>query len=75
MDPVAEILFKYLRDVIYEPANAALDIETLPEGFRDFGSGLRFFSECVMETKTLANALAKGDLNDKLPSPGNEMMV
>ena len=49
MDPVAEILFNYLHDVIYNPTNAMLDIESLPEGFQDFGNGFRYFAECVIE--------------------------
>jgi len=68
-----ELLFNYLRDVIYDPANASLDIEKLPEDFQDFASGLQFFSECVMETKGVAQALSRGDLNAKMPSRGNEI--
>ena len=73
MDTVAEALFNYLRDVIYNPSNANLDIEALPQDFQDLGNGLRYFAECVMETKALALALSKGDLNGKIPSPGNEL--
>ncbi|MCL1849606.1 MAG: ATP-binding protein [Clostridiales bacterium] len=73
MNQVADTLFDYLKDVIYNPADASLDIGMLPEEFRDFGNGLRYFAECVMETKTLAQSLAKGDLNGRIPSPGNEI--
>ena len=73
MDPVAEKLFDYLNDVIYDPEHASLPVDELPEGFRDFGDGLRYFAECVMETKTLAQTLARGDLTGKIPSPGNEL--
>ena len=73
MDTVAEILFQYLRDVIYDPANASLDLEKLPESFQDFGNGLRYFATCVMETKSLALALSKGDLNGKVPPRDNEI--
>ncbi|MDR2578373.1 MAG: response regulator [Chitinispirillales bacterium] len=62
-----------MRDVIYEPANAVLDIEKLPEGFQDLGSGLQYFAECVIETNRLARSLSKGDLTDELPSSGNEI--
>ncbi|MCL1829363.1 MAG: ATP-binding protein [Oscillospiraceae bacterium] len=72
-DNTAEILFAYLHDVIYEPSRAVLDIEKLPESFRDFGKGLVYFSECVQEARTLAKDLAKGDLGGKMPSPGNEI--
>jgi len=73
MDNTAEILFQYLRDVIYSPSNAVLDIEALPEDFQEFGNGLMFFAECVIETKALAHALSKGDLHTEVPNPGNEV--
>ncbi|MDR3280319.1 MAG: diguanylate cyclase [Synergistaceae bacterium] len=68
-----DILFNYLRNLIYSPAKAKLDIERLPEGYRDFGKGLLYFAECVMETTAMAKSLSKGDLNGKLPSRGNEI--
>ena len=70
---VAEELFSYLRDVIYDPANASLDVGNLPENFRDLGGGLQYFAECVIEAKELAQALSKGDLAGQLPSRGNEI--
>ena len=73
MDPVAKILFDYLRDVIYSPARAALDVDRLPEDFRDVGEGLKYLAGCVFEAKNLAHALSKGDLDSPLPSPGNEI--
>ena len=73
MDPVAKILFEYLRDVIYSPTQAALDVEGLPREFRDLGEGLRYLAECIFETKNFAQALSKGDLNGRIPSRGNEI--
>ena len=73
MDSVAENLFSYLRDVIYNPAEAVLDVEKLPEGFRDFGKGLKYFAECTLEVNGLAQALSRGDLTEKLPSRNNEL--
>jgi diguanylate cyclase (GGDEF)-like protein len=70
---VAETLFNYLRDVLYNASHAKLNIENLPEDFRPLGEGLVYFSECVLETRNLAKALSKGDLNNALPSPDNEM--
>jgi PAS domain S-box-containing protein len=69
----AEILFNYLRDVIYNPARAKLDLEQLPEDFRDLGQGLEYLVECVFETKQIAHALSRGDLDGKQPSRGNEL--
>ena len=73
MEQVGAVLFEYLRDVIYNPSNAKLEIEELPESFQDFGKGLRYFSECVMEAQLLAKALAKGDLHGSTPPPSNEL--
>jgi len=73
LNSVAENLFAYLRDVIYNPAKAVLDIEALPEDFHDFGKGLTYFSECVKEGNELAQALSRGDLAGKLPSRDNEL--
>jgi len=73
MDPVEEILSNYIRDVFYNTKNAALDLESLPEEFRDFGEGLQYLGDCVIETKTLAQDLSRGDLNTKLPPSNNEI--
>jgi len=73
MDSVAKRFFSYLRDVIYNPSKAVLDVEELPEDFQDFGKGLKYFSECVVEGNELAQALSRGDLTGKLPSRGNEL--
>ena len=73
MDSGLQTLFDYLGKVIYEPENASLTIEELPEHMQEFGSGLQFFAECVMETTALALALSKGSLDEALPSRGNEI--
>ena len=73
MQTVAETLSYYLRDVIYDSKNATLDVEALPEEFREFGEGLQYFAECVLQARTLAQDLSKGDLNSELPPARNEI--
>ena len=73
MKPVADVLFNYLRDVIYDPDKADLNVESLPEDFHDLGYGLQYFAECVLEANRLAMAMSKGDLTSKIPRPDNEM--
>jgi PAS domain S-box-containing protein len=73
VDPVAKTLFEYLRDIIYKPAHAALDVEALPKGFHTLGEGLKYLADCLVETRTLARALSKGDLESFTPSPDNEV--
>ena len=73
MDPVAEIFFNYLRDVVYNPAKARLDPENLPEGFRDFAKGLLYYTSCVRETADIARDMSKGNLYNTRQAPGNEV--
>jgi len=73
MESTAEILFRYLHKAIYDPLNASLDIDALPEEFRDFGQGLQYYADCVQETKMLANSLSRGDLHSTLPLRSNEI--
>ena len=73
MKSAIDIMFEYLRCAIYEPTNAVLDIESLPEEFQDLGRGLHYFVECTMDANTLAKALANGDLNVEIPRQTNEL--
>lgn len=73
MDSATKILSDYLRKVIYEPENAVLDLQELPEEFRDFGKVLIYFCNCIIESAELAKSISKGNLNIKLPSSDNEI--
>ena len=73
MDPTAQYIFNYLRDVLLDSQNAALNVEELPEGFQELGKGLLYIGRCILETKELARALSRGELQGKLPAPDNEM--
>lgn len=73
MDPVADILFNYVSDVLYHPTRAKLNIESLPEDFRDLGQGLQTFSKYIMETRQFAKELSQGNLNCEVPSRNNEI--
>ena len=73
MQSVADMLFAYLRDVIYNPAKASLNPDELPATFQRFGKGLTYFVQMVQDAKALAKELADGNLNCDLPPPGNEV--
>jgi diguanylate cyclase (GGDEF)-like protein len=73
VEPVEDILFAYLRDVIYKPAQDELDLKKLPDNFQNVGKGMLYYVECVKETTTLAKDLSKGELGGKWPSKGNEI--
>jgi len=68
-----EVLFKYLRDIVYAPDKAYLDIESLPDEFHDLGEALHLVASWISETRSFSNALSKGDLNAPQPSRDNEI--
>ncbi|MCL2497427.1 MAG: ATP-binding protein, partial [Symbiobacteriaceae bacterium] len=72
---VADILFECMRDIIYNPQGTSLDMESLPEAFKDVGKGLLYLNKVLMEAKTLAQELSAGNLNCTVPHPGNEMVA
>ena len=73
MNPTARLLFEYLRKALYDPAEAILDLDDLPDDFKDLGKGLQFFVMQTIEAKNLMAALAKGDLATVQSSRGNEI--
>jgi diguanylate cyclase (GGDEF)-like protein len=72
-EPVEDVLFDYLRDALYNPSAAKLDIDNLPENFRDLGKGMVYFTECVLESTAFAKALSRGELDTAEPPRGNEI--
>ena len=73
MDNTPNTLFEYLRKAIYDPENASLNVDDLPEQFHDFAEGLKYYVQCVSETSSFAAALSKGTLDGSIPSRGNEI--
>ncbi len=71
MDQSAQILFQYLKDVLYAPERADLDVDSLPPELRQLGAGLRFLGNCVLEQRTFLRSLAKGDLSAVPPGVDN----
>lgn len=67
------MLFQYLRDIIYDPAHASLELSELEEDCRALGQGLMFLDKCLQEQRAYAAALAQGDLGVAAPSPENEL--
>ncbi len=74
MEKVAEHLHECLRAIMHDPVSMKLDSELLPESFQKLGQCMRCLAKSVVETKELANALAKGRLDDvTMPSCDNGM--
>ncbi|MCL2305612.1 MAG: ATP-binding protein [Planctomycetaceae bacterium] len=70
---VVDIIFTYLRDIIYNPLGASLDIESLPESFKDVGKGLQYLNSLISETRIFAKELSIGNLDCAVPSARNEI--
>ncbi len=71
MEQTSGALFQYLKDVLYDPERANLDVDALPPELRRLGSGLLFLGRCVLEQRAFLRALAKGDLAAEPPSVQN----
>lgn len=73
MNKTADLLFNYLRDIIYDHNNANLDTNLIDEEFKKLAEGLIFLKKCLDEQHELAISLSKGDLNIELPSSSNAL--
>lgn len=69
--PTEERLFEYLRDILYAPEKASLDLDQLPKEWRKFGQGMQFLDQCVKEQKQFGQSLAKGELDVPPPKAEN----
>lgn len=74
MDNTTDILFNYLKNILYHPEQAQLDIDSLPPDFQKLGQGLMFLSECLQEERLFTKALARGDLS-LTPPDGNNVLA
>ncbi len=70
-DTPQEILFNYLRDMIYKEEIQPLELAKLPEEFRDLGRGLELLSQWLSELKRLSTELSNGQLDIQMPDHNN----
>ena len=73
LKPIADYLFDYLRDVIYNPTKAELDPQKLPDDFGDLAQGLIYLAKIISETRAFSRELSEGNLNCNLPPSDNEI--
>lgn len=66
-----ELLFEYLRSILYDAKIQPLDIDELDEPFQKLGMGLQFLDKAVREMKAYSAALSKGELSGIMPSRDN----
>lgn len=65
-----ELLFEYLRSILYDSEIHTLDIADLDEPFKKLGMGLQYLEQAVKEMKAYTADLAAGNLS--VPCPGRE---
>ena len=66
-----DILFEYLRSILYDPHPAPLDLAALDEPHRKLGMGLQVLDQYVQEMKAYSAALSKGNLSVEPPARDN----
>lgn len=66
-----DLLFNYLKSILYDSNVSPLDIEELDPPYRKLGMGLQYLEQAIAEMKQCSAALAKGDLKDFHPSQEN----
>ncbi|MDO4479268.1 MAG: diguanylate cyclase [Lachnospiraceae bacterium] len=71
MDKTADVLFQYLKNGLYHPEMASLDIDSLPEDFRKLGMGLQLVVSWIDETNDFFRSLARGELSKEPPGVDN----
>ncbi len=64
-------MFEYLRQILYEPENAVLDMESVPEEEKELAQGLEYLASCMKEQRIFVKGLSKGDLDAPLPASDN----
>lgn len=66
-----DILFDYLKAILYNPEQANLSLDTLPSEYQKFGRGMQLLGKWLGESKTFFKSLAKGDLTKEAPKGDN----
>lgn len=73
MKDTSDILFEFLGDLFYRPADAKLDVDSLDEDYKKVGQALVFFAQKLTEQRAFASSLARGELSEEIPSADNEL--
>lgn len=75
MKEVGEMLFCYLRDLLYFPDRAEIDVSVLPPEFQEMGQGLQTLADWVREVRDFSKGLAKGDFTLEIPGGENVLIA
>lgn len=69
-----EIIFGFLRNMLYEPHKAYMNLNELDKEHRKLAEGLLYVNQQMQEQRTFVGALAKGDLTVE-PPRNNELVA
>lgn len=70
-DKNCELLFEYLRSILYDAQVSPLDIAQLDPPYRKLGMGLQYLDKAIQEMKDYSAALSRGNLSGFTPSRDN----
>lgn len=71
IDKDADLLFAFLKKILFEEDVSDLDINLLTEEFKKLGKGMNFLNTYIKELKQFSTELSKGEL-DTQTSPSRE---
>ena len=72
-DKNCDILFEYLRSILYDTTVQPLDLAALDASHQKLGKGLQYLEHAVKELKDYTGALSVGDLTACYPSKDNPL--
>lgn len=70
-DKNCELLFAYLKSILFDPVVQPLDINSLDEPFQKLGQGLQYLENAVHEMKEYSAELSTGILSGFIPPRDN----
>ncbi len=70
-----EMLFEYLRSILYDSTIETLDISKLDEPYRKLGRGMQFLQHAVEEMLAYSADLSQGNLSGPVPEKDNFLCV
>lgn len=71
MNNNCELLFEYLKSILYDQETKPLDIDKLEDPYKKLGKGLLFLQTAVEEMMEYSSDLSKGNLSGFCPSRDN----
>lgn len=63
-----DILFEYLRSILYDHVTEPLDLSQIDDEFLDLAKGLQVLDQCVDELKQYTKPLSTGNLSIEFPA-------